>query len=64
MLGLVITLTQAQVQLTDPIPVDPLIKKGKLANGLTYYIKKNSMPEKKVELRLAVKAGSVLEADD
>src|SRR5689334_19058236 len=54
----------AQVNLNDPIPVSPDIRKGKLANGLTYYIRKNSKPEKKVELRLAIKAGSILEADD
>jgi zinc protease len=27
-----------QYKLTDPIPVDPNVKVGKLANGLTYYI--------------------------
>jgi len=50
--------------LTDPIPVSPDTKKGTLANGLTYYIRKNSKPEKKVELRLAIKAGSILESDE
>lgn len=50
--------------LQDPIPVAPDVKIGKLANGLTYYIKKNGKPEKHVELRLVVKAGSILEDDD
>ena len=50
--------------MTDAIPVDPNVKVGKLANGLTYYIRKNMKPEKKVELRLAVNAGSVLENND
>ena len=54
----------AQVKLTDPLPISPEIKIGKLSNGLTYYIRKNSRPEKKVELRLVVKAGSILEDDD
>ena len=31
---------------------------------MTYYIRKNSKPEDRVELRLAVNAGSVLEDDD
>jgi len=53
-----------QYKLTDPIAVDPNVKIGKLANGLTYYIRKNVKPEKKVELRLAVNAGSVLEDND
>lgn len=46
------------------IPLDPSVRKGKLSNGLTYYIKYNARPEKRAELRLAVKAGSVLEDDD
>jgi zinc protease len=50
--------------LQDPVPVAPDVKIGKLANGLTYYIKKNGKPEKHVELRLVVKAGSILEDDD
>lgn len=53
-----------QFKLTDPIPLDPNVKIGKLPNGLTYYIRKNVKPEKKVELRLAVNAGSVLENND
>lgn len=46
------------------IPVDPKVKIGKLANGLTYYIRSNKKPEKKVELRLVINAGSILEDDD
>ena len=43
---------------------DPKIIIGKLDNGLTYYIRENHKPEKRAELRLAVKAGSILEDDD
>jgi len=57
-------LTLSQFKLTDKLPVDPNVKTGKLPNGLTYYIRKNSKPEKKVELRLVVNAGSVLEDPD
>ncbi len=46
------------------LPNDPDVVTGKLANGLTYYIRTNHKPEKKVELRLVVKAGSILENDD
>jgi hypothetical protein len=42
----------------------PQVKVGKLANGLTYYIQKNTRPERKLELRLVVKAGSILEDED
>lgn len=55
---------QAAINLTDPIPVGPQVKVGKLANGLSYFIHKNSKPEKRVELRLVVKVGSVMEDDD
>lgn len=54
----------AQFKLTDPLPADPAVKIGKLSNGLTYYIQKNAKPEKKMELRLVVNAGSVLEDPD
>ena len=48
----------------DVIPVDKSVKIGKLSNGLTYYIRNNGKPENKVELRLVVNAGSILEDDD
>src|SRR5262245_21526332 len=51
----------AQISLNQPIPVDPNLKVGKLPNGLTYYVQKNLKPEKKMELRLVVNAGSILE---
>ncbi|MFI5128867.1 MAG: M16 family metallopeptidase [Chitinophagales bacterium] len=54
----------AQYKLTDPLPVDPAVKIGKLSNGLTYYIQKNAKPEKKMELRLVVNTGSILENAD
>ena len=52
------------LSLTSNLPVSPLVNTGKLANGLTYYIHKNPRPENKLELRLVVKAGSMLEDDD
>src|SRR5438132_10702166 len=56
-------LVRAQA-LTDSMPVDPQIAMGKFANGMSYYIRANKKPEKRAELRLVVKAGSVLEDDD
>ncbi|MBS1644042.1 MAG: insulinase family protein [Bacteroidetes bacterium] len=46
------------------LPSDPNVLKGQLSNGLTYYIRTNKKPANKVELRLVVKAGSILEDDD
>jgi zinc protease len=54
----------AAQELSDAIPISSQITKGKLANGMTYYIRKNSKPEQRVELRLAIKAGSILEDDN
>jgi zinc protease len=50
--------------LNAPLPVNPQLRVGKLENGLTYYIQRNTKPDKRVELRLVVKAGSILEDDD
>ena len=47
----------------EKIPVDPKIRVGKLENGLTYYIRENGKPEDKVELRLVVNAGSIMETE-
>lgn len=55
---------QAALNLSDLVPIGPQVQVGQLANGLTYYIQKNARPEKRLELRLVVKAGSVLEDDD
>lgn len=46
------------------IPIDPAIRIGKLPNGLTYYIRKNTEPKKRAELYLATRAGSLMENDD
>ncbi len=46
------------------LPFDQKVSTGKLSNGLTYYIRENKKPEKKVELRLVVKVGSIMEDDD
>ena len=46
------------------MPVDRAIAQGTLPNGLRYYVRANRKPEHRAELRLAVKAGSILEEDD
>src|SRR5258707_4741907 len=56
---------QAAAQaLSEPMPLDPQITMGKFPNGMRYYIRSNKKPEKRAELRLVVKAGSILEDDD
>ncbi|HSL23980.1 MAG TPA: insulinase family protein [Vicinamibacterales bacterium] len=52
------------IPLEQRIPFDVAVRTGTLPNGLTYYVRHNERPEKRVVLRLAVKAGSLDEADD
>ncbi len=61
---LIVVISWSQIDPSQRIPVDPKVRIGKLSNGLTYYIRQNSLPEKRVELRLVVNAGSVMEDDD
>src|SRR5262245_44952895 len=50
--------------LTQQMPVDPEVALGTLPNGLRFYVRPNPKPARRVELRLVVKAGSVLEDPD
>ena len=49
---------------SQQMPVDPEVTVGTLPNGLRYYVRANARPARRAELRLVVKAGSVLEDDD
>ncbi|MBM3416567.1 MAG: insulinase family protein [Bacteroidetes bacterium] len=66
LLGLLVlkSFTVAQINPDQVMPVDPKVRIGRLPNGLTYYIRHNGLPEKRVEMRLVVNAGSVLEDED
>ncbi|HEX6221327.1 MAG TPA: insulinase family protein [Acidimicrobiia bacterium] len=46
------------------LPVDPDVVRGKLENGMNYYIRENDSPGGRAELRLLVDAGSVQEDPD
>jgi zinc protease len=63
--GMMCTVGWVQAQdLKSPIPLSPDVRYGTLSNGMKYYVQKNTKPEKRAELRLAVNAGSILEDDD
>ena len=47
-----------------PLPLDPNIRVGKLDNGFTYYIRKNTEPKNRAQLYLVNKTGSILENDN
>ncbi|MDF3077743.1 MAG: peptidase domain protein [Sphingobacteriaceae bacterium] len=49
---------------TATLPLDPDVKVGKLANGFTYYIRKNTEPKNRATIYLANKVGSILENDN
>lgn len=55
--------TSRAASLGVKLPVDPKVRIGTLPNGLRYYIRQNSKPENRAELRLVVNAGSILEKD-
>ncbi|MFQ5554135.1 MAG: M16 family metallopeptidase [Acidimicrobiia bacterium] len=48
----------------DAIPIDDAVRIGTFENGLTYYIRENGRPGGRAQLRLVIKAGSVLEDSD
>ncbi len=50
--------------LSQQMPVDPEVLVGGLENGLRFYVRPNPRPARQAELRLVVKAGSVLEDPD
>lgn len=54
----------AQKNSSGIIPTDPNVKIGKLPNGLTYYIRKNTEPKNRAELYLVNKIGSLMEEDN
>ncbi len=53
-----------EYRLEEPLPFDPVVRRGRLPSGMTYYLRRNGRPEHRVALRLAVNAGSVLEEAD
>jgi len=53
-----------ELALDRPLPVDPAVRAGRLANGIRYFIRENQRPEKRVSMRLAVNTGSIQEDPD
>lgn len=53
----------AAQDLRAPLTLDPAVRTGTLPNGIRYFVRRNTRPEKRAELRLVVNAGSILESD-
>ncbi len=54
----------SQTELSQRLPTDPDVRIRTLENGLVYYLKRNAMPENRMEMRLVVNAGSILENEE
>jgi zinc protease len=56
--------TVGRFAMERPVPQDPQVRTGTLPNGLRYYVRHSAEPHNRVELRLAVNVGSILEDED
>ncbi|MFC3197407.1 M16 family metallopeptidase [Parapedobacter deserti] len=54
---------QGTLRLTDTLPMDTSVRRGKLPNGFAYFIRHNKEPKDRVVMYLATKVGSILETD-
>ncbi len=66
LVGIIISMIfSANAQNYDELlKLDPNVKTGRLENRLTYFIRHQSEPKNRVELRIAINAGSICEDDD
>ncbi len=62
--AMTVTAQQAGMPQVPPMPLDTLVRAGKLDNGLTYFIRHNEMPKGQADFFIAQKVGSVLEEDN
>ena len=57
-------ISQNQNSLGEKLIIDPAVRYGKLANGLTYYVRHNEMPKERAEFYIVHKVGSIQEEDN
>ena len=50
--------------LDGKIPMDPKVRTGKLANGLTYYVRHNEEPKDRASFYIVQNVGAILENDE
>ncbi len=55
---------ELQVDNERELEWDNTVIRGILPNGFAYFIRQNNKPEKRVEIRLVVRAGAILEEDN
>lgn len=54
----------AQLDLNKAFPQDPHVKKGRLKNGLTYYLRHNEEPKERASFYIIRNAGALLETKE
>ncbi len=54
----------SQIDLSKQAPTDPAVRIGKLANGITYYIRHNEEPKERASFYIIQNVGALLENDD
>lgn len=64
LLALISSSLFAQYDMKAPLPMDPNIRVGKLANGLTYYLRHNAEPKERASFYIIQNVGAILENDD
>ena len=64
LLALISSSLFAQYDMKAPLPMDPNIRIGKLANGLTYYLRHNAEPKERASFYIIQNVGAILENDD
>ena len=58
------TSVQAQMDASQPLPIDKEIRQGVLPNGLTYYIRHNEKPKGMAEFYIVHDVGAIQEDDN
>ncbi len=59
-----VSCTSTKVSDNQPLPSDPAVLSGKLENGMSYFIQRNTEPANRILLQLVIRAGSNMEEDD
>ena len=66
LVALLFAISCASTKVSDnqPLTSDPAVLSGKLENGMSYFIQRNTEPANRIMLRLVIRAGSNMEEDD
>ncbi|MDY3755844.1 MAG: insulinase family protein [Treponema sp.] len=59
-----VSCASTKVSNSRSLPTDPAVLSGKLENGVSYFIQRNTEPANRIMLRLVIQAGSNMEEDD